>query len=76
VIFFRITLPWLLPLLACGAVGAYALRLLQRLLASRTAVESPPIGATAFIPLAVLFGLRLITLLLQILGAMRLRFPR
>ena len=73
-IFFRITLPWLLPLLACGAVGAYALRLLQRLLASRTAVESPPIGATAFIPLAVLFGLRLITLLLQILGAMRLRF--
>jgi hypothetical protein len=74
VILFRITLPWLLPLLACGAVGAYGLRLLQRLLAGRTAVESPPIGSTAFIPLAVLFGLRLITLLLQVLAAIRLRF--
>ena len=73
-IVFRITLPWLLPLLACGAVGAYALRSLQRLLASRTAVESPPIGATAFIALAILFGLRVITLLLQILGAARLGF--
>jgi hypothetical protein len=73
-ILFRTTLPWLLPLLACGAVGAYALRLLQRLLASRTAVESPPIGTTAFIPLAILFGLRLITIVLQILGAMRIRF--
>ena len=73
-ILFRITLPWLLPLLACGVVGAYALRLLQRLLVSRTAVETPPIGATAFIPLAILFGLRLITLFLQILGLLRVGF--
>jgi hypothetical protein len=74
VILFRITLPWLLPLLACGVVGAYALRLLQRLLASRTAVETPSIGSTAFIPLAILFGLRLITLFLQILGLLRVGF--
>jgi hypothetical protein len=74
VILLRITLPWLLPLVACGAVGAYALLLLQRLLASRTAVESPPIGATAFIPLAILFGLRVVTLFLQILAAVRLGF--
>ncbi|MGB8296105.1 MAG: hypothetical protein WCG85_11825 [Polyangia bacterium] len=73
-ILFRITLPWLVPLLACGVVGAYALRRLQRLLASRTAVEPAPISITVFVPLAILFGLRIITLLLQILGALRIGF--
>lgn len=73
-IILRTTLPWLLPLLACGVVGAYALRLLQRLLTSPTAADPLPTNPTSFFPLAILFGLRLVTLLLQILGAARLGF--
>lgn len=71
----RFTLPWLVPLLVCGLWGTFVLLGLDRVLGRNTArARLRPIGVVTFGALAVLVGLRALTLLLQLLGAMRVGF--
>ena len=70
----RMVFPWLLPLLVCGVVGAAALLELHRALTPEGEQAPLPVGVGAFVPLATLFGLRLITLLLQVLGKVGIGF--
>jgi hypothetical protein len=72
--FARAFLPWLIPVLACGTLGAYALALIHRTRFFRTAAPLRSIGVSAWLALSFLFGLRIVHLILLLLGSLHLGF--
>lgn len=72
--FARALLPWLIPVLVCGVLGAYALALIHRTRFFRPAAPPRSLGLSAWLALCFLFGLRIVHLILVLLGALRVGF--